>query len=54
MLGWFNEKKAKQLLNVPSRKRVLLIITLGYPSNNMIKPKKRKDLKKIVRYNSYR
>lgn len=54
MLGWFNEKKVKQLLNIPSRKRVLLIITLGYPSNNRIRLKKRKELKEIVRYNSYR
>ena len=54
MLGWFNEKKVKQLLNMPSRKRVLLIITLGYPSNNRIRLKKRKELKEIVRYNSYR
>ncbi|GAJ19588.1 unnamed protein product, partial [marine sediment metagenome] len=53
MLGWFNEKKVKQLLNIPSRKRVLLIITLGYPSNNRIRLKMRKELKEIVRYNSY-
>jgi nitroreductase len=53
ILGWFNENKIKQLLNVPARKRIGLIITLGYPSNDKIRPKKRKELKDIIRCNSY-
>lgn len=30
MLGWFNEKKIKQLLNIGNSKTVALCITLGY------------------------
>ncbi|MFA7082874.1 MAG: nitroreductase family protein, partial [Bacteroidales bacterium] len=30
ILGWFDEKKIKKLLNVPSSKRIPILITLGY------------------------
>ena len=52
MLGWFDEKKAKQLLNIPTSKRVSLLITLGYPAKENRK-KIRKSLKEIFVYNSY-
>lgn len=53
ILGWFNEKKVKQLLNIPKGKRPLLIITLGYPAKPTRK-KIRKGFEKIVRYNKYK
>ncbi len=53
MLGWFNEKGVKNLLNIPSSKRVELIITVGYPESNQIRPKKRKSIDQIRNYNSY-
>jgi len=54
MLGWFDEKGVKKLLNIPSNKRVELIITMGYPASKEIRPKKRKELNQIRSYNSYR
>ncbi|GAH71405.1 unnamed protein product, partial [marine sediment metagenome] len=42
MLGWFNEKGVKKLLNIPPSKRVELVITVGYPESTIIRPKKRK------------
>ncbi len=54
MLGWFNEKGIKRLLNIPPSKRVELIITMGYPESNQIRPKKRKLIGQIRSYNSYR
>ena len=30
MIGWFDEKKAKSLLGIPSSKRLSLLITVGY------------------------
>ncbi|HDP36863.1 MAG TPA: NAD(P)H nitroreductase [Candidatus Atribacteria bacterium] len=54
MLGWFNEKGVKELLNIPSPKRVELIITMGYPESNEIRPKKRKPIDQIKSYNSYK
>ncbi len=54
ILGWFNEKGVKKLLNIPQQKRVGLIITMGYPASNKIRPKKRKEMDQIRSYNSYR
>ncbi|HBY56936.1 MAG TPA: NAD(P)H nitroreductase [Candidatus Atribacteria bacterium] len=54
MLGWFDEKGVKKLLNIPSNRRVELIITMGYPASKEIRPKKRKELNQIRSYNSYR
>lgn len=52
MLGWFNEKGVKKLLNIPPSKRVELIITMGYPKSTEIRPKKRKEIDQIRSYNS--
>lgn len=52
MLGWFDEPKVKKLLNIPKSKRVPLIITLGYPASET-REKRRKDLDKLVSFNSY-
>ena len=54
MLGWFNEKGVKKLLNIPQSKRVELIITVAYPESTEIRPKKRKEMDQIRSYNSYR
>jgi len=53
ILGWFDEKGVKKLLNIPQQKRVELIITVGYPASNQIRPKKRKPIDKIKSYNTY-
>lgn len=53
MLGWFNEKKVKQLLNIPRNKRAELIITVGYPSSDEIRAKRRKDIDDICVFNDY-
>ncbi len=52
MLGWFNEKKVGNLLNIPKSKRPMLIITLGYPAGKKRK-KIRKKPEEVFRYNSY-
>lgn len=52
MIGWFNEKKVKQALNIPKNKRAMLIITLGYPEGEH-RNKVRKDMEEIVSFNSY-
>lgn len=53
ILGWFNETSVKKLLNIPKSKRVILIITLGYPATEEIRDKKRKSLDEIVNFNKY-
>ena len=52
ILGWFDEKEIKKLLGIPAGKRVLLDITVGYPT----KPKRiksRKTKEKVVSHNHY-
>lgn len=53
MLGWFKEDKVKALLQVPTHKRIGLLITLGYPSDDVVRPKVRKSLAEMVRWNGY-
>jgi len=53
MLGWFNEKGVKKVLNIPQQKRVELIITVGYSESTKIRPKKRKEIDQIRSYNRY-
>jgi nitroreductase len=53
IVGWFNEKKVRKLLSVPRNKRIELIITLGYPATDEIRPKKRKPREEVVAYNTY-
>ena len=54
ILGWFNEKKVKELLHIPNNKRAELIITLGYPSSQNQRQKVRKKMDDICYYNQYR
>lgn len=53
MLGWFDEAKVKKILKVPDKKRVLLLITLGYPAKDKIRKKIRKPKEEMWTYNSY-
>lgn len=54
MLGWFNEKPIKQLLNIPQKKSIGLIISVGYtPEGYRLRDKTRKKFSEVVKYNSY-
>jgi len=53
MLGWFNERGVKKLVNIPPQIRVELIITMGYPISDEIEPKERKEINQIRSYNNY-
>lgn len=53
MLGWFNEKQIKELLGIPKKERVALVIALGYHENKEPRKKSRKDLDSIRTYNKY-
>lgn len=52
IIGWFNEKKVKKLLEISSSKRVPLLITLGYPASET-RIKKRKTIDEITSWNKY-
>jgi nitroreductase len=54
MLGWFDEKKVKELLHVPEEKSIPLLITLGYtPEGYKHRRKIRKSIDKVVKFNTY-
>jgi len=52
ILGWFDEKQVRSILEIPSSKRVELIITIGY-SLSEYRTKKRKPGEVTVSYNKY-
>jgi nitroreductase len=52
-LGWFNEREAKRLLNVPKKKRVQLLISLGYPKEDKEVQKKRRAMSEMSSFNRY-
>lgn len=53
MLGWYNEKPIKKLLNIPEAKSIGLLITLGYPDYENIPDKKRKSLDEMLSFNTF-
>ncbi|MBN2610938.1 MAG: nitroreductase family protein [Bacteroidales bacterium] len=53
ILGWFDESRVKKLLKIPGAKRAELIITVGYPKDDTIRDKKRKNFNEIHSLNSY-
>jgi nitroreductase len=54
MMGWFDEKAIKNLLGIPKKKRLGLVISLGYASDGYALRKKiRKDKNEVVAYNQY-
>ncbi|MDD3089038.1 MAG: nitroreductase family protein [Candidatus Omnitrophica bacterium] len=55
IIGWFDEKKIKQVLGVPRNRSVRLLISLGYPGNESLNPQPRrlKDKRETVGDNRY-
>ena len=53
MIGYFDEQKIKRLVGIPRRRRLPLIVTLGYPAKEK-RSKKRKALEDIVSYDKYK
>ena len=51
IIGWFDEKKVKKLLDIPKR-RVPLLISVGYPASEHRK-KVRKPLEEMSSWNKY-
>ena len=49
-LGFFNEKHVKKVLGIPARMKVDVIISLGYPQEQISRDKKREPLEAIREY----
>jgi len=53
-IGWFNEKAVKSVLNIPQRKKIDLLIALGYYDREKLPPGHgREPIDKIASFNSY-
>jgi nitroreductase len=52
IIGWFDERQVKKLLEIPKSKRVELLVTLGYSLSEQ-REKRRKDAGETVSYNKY-
>lgn len=53
IIGWFNEKNLKKLLNIPKTRRIRLIISIGYPESETLRPKMRKTIEEIIHFNGW-
>ncbi|MBN2281742.1 MAG: nitroreductase family protein [Candidatus Marinimicrobia bacterium] len=49
-IGWFNEKALKKILDVSKKDKIDIVLSLGYPEEDYIKPKKRKTLEETREY----
>lgn len=47
ILGWFDEKELKKVLNISKLKRIRLVVAIGYPETNDIRKKVRKNIEEI-------
>lgn len=52
IIGWFDESRMRKVLNIPSSKRIPVIIAIGYPEGET-REKRRKPADQTISYNSY-
>ncbi len=52
MIGWCNENKIRKILEIPDKKRVMLVILIGYTAQPH-REKKRKTMNEIVSFENY-
>ncbi len=54
MIGWFNEKAIKKLLEVPAKRSIALVISIGFPPEDYsLREKQRKSASEITSWNKY-
>lgn len=52
IIGWFDERELRKILEVPKSKRIEVFITLGYSLSDQ-REKRRKPPEEVVSYNKY-
>lgn len=52
MIGWFDEMEVRKILGIPGKKRVELIITIGYSLSEK-RQKRRKETNEVISFNKY-
>ncbi len=52
-VGWFNERKVKNILQIPRKVRVTALLTVGYPEEPIPQARSRKKLGEIAFWDSW-
>lgn len=52
-LGWYSERRIKDILDIPRSKKIVSVISLGYPADEP-DGKRRKSIEEISSFNLYR
>ncbi len=54
MIGWFDQKRIQELLNIPTKKTIGLVISVGYASDDYpLRKKSRKEKSEVISNNKY-
>ncbi len=53
IMGWFKEKKVKEILGIPEGLKVRLILAVGYPKNTEPREKSRRSVEDTVSFEKY-
>ncbi|MBN1794390.1 MAG: nitroreductase family protein [Candidatus Omnitrophica bacterium] len=53
-IGWFNERAIKKILAIPRSKKVISLLTLGYPESQPSAERERRSVAEIVSFNRWR
>jgi len=53
ILGWFDEKKIKEILSIPRRKKIELVISMGYPAETEFRERRLKEKDEVSSSNKY-
>lgn len=53
IMAWFDKEKVREILKIPNIKKIVALISLGYFKKNRTFKKNRKNINKIVKFNSY-
>lgn len=53
LIGWFKENKIKQLLSIPKKIKISILLSVGYPKVKTSAKRSRKSLDQILYYNKW-
>ena len=53
MIGWFDQGRIKKALGIPRARKVALVIAVGYPATDEVRPKTRKTSEEMRGHNRY-
>jgi nitroreductase len=51
-IGWFNSRKARKVLEIPRKYKIVSLLSMGYYEKKPIREKKRKNLEDIAWFNN--